>query len=152
MSNILAEPKESRLTMCFRLLQRVFTSLFWLACWNLLGSDEYVLGWCSPWARYLVSIASLTWAYQGGIGRGKYYNVSPDNLCTWPVASLGKAKWLWRFSWYRTNRQQCFVSSGKRRFIYRCWYYHWYYHYYHGYLSWMLRDILLSNLVCIILY
>ena len=24
--------------------------------------------------------------------------------------------WLWQFSWYRNNRQQCFVSSGKRRY------------------------------------
>ena len=34
----------------------------------------------------------------------------------WPVAALGEAKWLWRFSWYRNNRQQRFVSSGKRRY------------------------------------
>ena len=69
-----------------------------------------------PWARYLVSIVSLTWAHQGGIGRGKYYNLSADEVCTWPVAPLGEAKWLWRFSWYRNNRQQRFVSSGKRRY------------------------------------
>ena len=65
---------------------------------------------------YLVSIASLTWAYQGGIGRGKYYNLSANKVCTWPVAPLGEAKWLWRFPWYRNNRQQRFVSSGKRRY------------------------------------
>ena len=69
-----------------------------------------------PWARYLVSIASLTWAYQGGIGRGKYYNLSANKVCTWPVAPLGEAKWLWRFPWYRNNRQQRFVSYGKRRY------------------------------------
>ena len=69
-----------------------------------------------PWARHLVSIASLTWAYQGGIGRGKYYNLSANKVCTWPVAPLGEAKWLWRFPWYRNNRQQRFVSSGKRRY------------------------------------
>ena len=65
----------------------------------------------------LVSIASLTWAYQGGIGRGKYYNLSADKVCTWPVAPLGEAKWLWWFSWYRNNRQQCFVSTGKGRYV-----------------------------------
>ena len=69
-----------------------------------------------PWARYLVSIALLTWAYQGGIGRGKYYNLSANKVCTWPVAPLGEAKWLWRFPWYCNNRQQRFVSSGKRRY------------------------------------
>ena len=52
-----------------------------------------------PWARYLVSIASLTWAHQGGIGRGKYYNLSADKVCSWPVAPLGEARWLWRFSY-----------------------------------------------------
>ena len=58
----------------------------------------------------------MTWAHQGGIGRGKYYNLSADEVCTWPVAPLSEAKWLWRFSWYRNNRQQRFVSSGKRRY------------------------------------
>ena len=69
-----------------------------------------------PWARYLVSIASSTRAHQGGIGRGKYYNLSVDEACTWSVAPFSEAKWLWRFSWYRNNRQQRFVSSGKRRY------------------------------------
>ena len=41
-------------------------------------------------------------------------HLSADEVCTWPVAPLGEAKWLWRFSWYRNNRQQRFVSSGKR--------------------------------------
>ena len=67
-----------------------------------------------PWARYLISIASLTWAHQGGIGCEKYYNLSADKVCTWPVAPLVEAKWLWRFSWYHNNMQQHFVSSGKR--------------------------------------
>ena len=58
----------------------------------------------------------MTWAHQGGIGRGKYYNLSADEVCTWPVAPLSEAKWLWRFSWYRNDRQQHFVSSGKRRY------------------------------------
>ena len=52
----------------------------------------------------------------GSIGCGKYYNLSADEVCTWPVAPLSEAKWLWRFSWYRNNRQQRFVSSGKRRY------------------------------------
>ena len=30
------------------------------------------------------------------------YNQSADKVCTWPVAPLGKAKWLLRFSWYGT--------------------------------------------------
>ena len=42
--------------------------------------------------------------------------LSADEVCTWPVAPLGEAKWLWRFSWYRNNRQQRCVSSGKRRY------------------------------------
>ena len=67
-----------------------------------------------PWARYLILMASLTWAHQGGIGRGKYYNHSADKVCPWPTAPLGEVKWLWRFSWYSNNRQQRFVSSGKR--------------------------------------
>ena len=50
-----------------------------------------------------------------GIGCGKYYNLSADKMCTWPVAPLGEAKWLWRFSCYRNNRQQRFISSGKKR-------------------------------------
>ena len=49
-----------------------------------------------------------------GPGRGKYYNLSADKVRTWPVGPLGEAKWLWRFSWYRNNRQQRFVSSGNR--------------------------------------
>ena len=49
------------------------------------------------WARYLVSIASLTWAHQGGIGRRKYYNLSTGKVCTRPIAPLGEGKWLWRF-------------------------------------------------------
>ena len=48
-------------------------------------------------------------------GCGKYYNLSADKMFTWPVAPLGEAKWLWRFSWYRNNRKQHFASSGKRR-------------------------------------
>ena len=36
-------------------------------------------------------------------------------MCTWPVAPLGEAKWLWRFSCFRNNRQQRFISSGKKR-------------------------------------
>ena len=50
-----------------------------------------------PWARYLVSIASLTWAHQGGIGCGRYYNLSDDKVCTWPIAFLSEEKWLWQF-------------------------------------------------------
>ena len=46
-----------------------------------------------PWVRYLVSIVLLTWTHQGGIGRGKYCNLSADKVCTWPVAPLGEAKW-----------------------------------------------------------
>ena len=61
-----------------------------------------------PWVRYLVSIASLTWAHQGSIGRGKCYNLSTDKVGTWPVAPLREAKWLWRFSWYRNNRQHLY--------------------------------------------
>ena len=64
-------------------------------------------------ARYLVSIASLTWALQGGIGREKYDNLSADKVCFWPVAPLGEAKWLWWFPWYRNNRQQPIASPGK---------------------------------------
>ena len=30
--------------------------------------------------------------HQGGIRRGKYYNLSADKVCTWPVAPLGEAK------------------------------------------------------------
>ena len=30
----------------------------------------------------LLSFASLTWAYQGGIGCGRYYNLSADRACT----------------------------------------------------------------------
>ena len=55
-------------------------------------------------------------SHQGGIGHGKYYNLRADKVCTWPVAPLGEATWLWRFSWYPNNRQQRFVSSGKRRY------------------------------------
>ena len=80
----------------------VFLFLYWVHC-DL-----------SFWFLYIVSSASLTWAHQGGISRGKYYNLSADKVCTWPVAPLGKAKWLWRFSWYRNNKQQRFVSSVKR--------------------------------------
>ena len=60
---------------------------------------------CS-WARYLVLIASLTWVHQRGIGHGRYYNQPADKVCSWPVAPLGEAKWLWQFSWYRNYRQK----------------------------------------------
>ena len=76
-----------------------------------------------PWARYLVSTASFTWAHHGGIGLGKYYSLSADKVCTWPVAPLGEVKWLWRFSWYRNDRQQRFVSSGKRGYTNADYYY-----------------------------
>ena len=54
--------------------------------------------------------------HQGGIGCGKYYNLSADKVCTWPVAPLGEVKWLWQISWYCNSRQQHFVSSGKKRY------------------------------------
>ena len=69
-----------------------------------------------PWARYCVSIALLTWVHQRGICCGKYYNLSADKVCTWPVVPLGEAKWLWRFSRYRNDRQQRSVSCGKRHY------------------------------------
>ena len=69
--------------------QRIYTCTY--------THQSIVLMCLYPWARYLVSIASLTWAHQGGISRGKYYNVSADKVCTWPVAPLGEAKWLWWF-------------------------------------------------------
>ena len=59
-----------------------------------------------PWARYYVSIASLSWAHQEDFGHWKYYNLSVDMVCTWPMATLKnsftgsmlEAIWMWRFS------------------------------------------------------
>ena len=65
--------------------------------------------------KILNQFASLTRAYLVPVGCGKYYNLSADRACTWPVANRSRwSEMIVMISWRGNNiTQQRFVSLGK---------------------------------------
>ena len=57
------KPKSADWLMCFRLLQWIFMSLFWLVCRNLMGSYEFVLWWCDLWRGIWATHHLMRWFF-----------------------------------------------------------------------------------------